>query len=299
MTSARAKLYIAYLLMSRQKAFYANAHTLHRRLRSHQRPAQRRPPRRFGHEVEHAEVDGFPMWTVLPHGRIRRHVFHVHGGGYVEEIEGHHWHFAGELADRLGAAVTLPIYPLVPRHGHTETLPMVQHSYDQVLAEAGAETTVLSGDSAGGALALAIAQRLRADGRPQPVRTLLFSPWLDVTLPDPMSELLDEHDPMLGLAGLREAGQMYAEGGDPADPRISPLHADPAGLGPLSLFIGTRDVLLPDARRFATEAEEAGVPVDYYEHPGMFHNWVMQPIPEGREAMNHVERILRRPPGPA
>ncbi|MBB4689124.1 alpha/beta hydrolase fold domain-containing protein [Amycolatopsis jiangsuensis] len=296
MVSTGAQLYVAQLRLSNQKAFYANAHTLHRKLDKHQRPAQARPPRRYKHVVERSVVDGFPIWTVLPRGRIEQHVFHLHGGGYVEEIESHHWRFAARLADRIGAAVTLPIYPLVPRHGHTETLPMVQHSFDQVLGDVPAEDIVLSGDSAGGALVLAIAQRLREEGRAQPSRTLLFSPWLDVTLPDPLSELIDEHDPMLGLAGLREAGRMYAEGGDRADPRISPLHADLTGLGPFSLFIGTRDLLLPDARRFTARAEDAGVPVDYYEHRGMFHNWVMQRIPEGREAMNHVERILRRPP---
>jgi acetyl esterase/lipase len=90
---------------------------------------------------------------------------------------------------------------------------------------------------------------------------------------------------------------MYAEGTDPHDPRISPLHADLTGLGPFSLFIGTRDLLLPDARRFTARAREAGISVDHGEYPGMFHNWVMQNIPEGREAMNHIERILRRPPG--
>jgi acetyl esterase/lipase len=101
---------------------------------------------------------------------------------------------------------------------------------------------------------------------------------------------------MLGIAGLREAGRMYAEGTDPRDPRVSPIHADLTGLAPITLFIGTRDVLLPDARRFAARAEEAGVELDYREYPGMFHNWLMQAIPEGREAMNHVERLLRRPP---
>jgi acetyl esterase/lipase len=174
---------------------------------------------------------------------------------------------------------------------------MVWAAYERATGDRPAEHQVISGDSAGGALALAIAQQLREEGRPQPARLVLISPWLDITLEDPISVVLDEYDPMLGIAGLREAGRMYAEGADPHDPRISPLYADLTGLGPFSLFIGTRDLLLPDARRFATRAREAGIDVDYGEYPGMFHNWVMQNMPEGREAMNHVERILRRPPG--
>lgn len=139
-------------------------------------------------------------------------------------------------------------------------------------------------------------RRTCAAGRPQPERLVLYSPWLDVLLEDPVSELLDETDPMLGIAGLREAGRMYAEGADPRDPLVSPVHADLTGLAPITLFIGTRDVLLPDARRFVEHAGEAGVELDYREYPGMFRNWLMQAIPEGREAMTHLERLLRRRP---
>ncbi|MEU7791048.1 alpha/beta hydrolase [Amycolatopsis sp. NPDC049159] len=188
--------------------------------------------------------------------------------------------------------MTLPVYPLVRHHDHTATIPVVQAAYDGIEAE----RVVVSGDSAGGALALAIAQDLRTAGRPQPERLVLYSPWLEVLLEDPVSVLLDETDPMLGIAGLREAGLVYAEGGDPRDPRISPIHPDLSGLPPITLFIGTRDVLLPDCRRFRSRAREAGTELDYREYPGMFHNWLMQAIPEGVEAMNHVERLLRRRP---
>ncbi|WP_243770218.1 alpha/beta hydrolase fold domain-containing protein [Amycolatopsis acidicola] len=205
---------------------------------------------------------------------LHRQLPRVHGGGFVEEIEPHHWRYAAELADRLGCTVTLPLYPLVPRYSHTTILPMVQATYD----------------------ALAIAQRLRERGEPQPERILLISPWLDVLVDDPMSVLLDDYDPMLGITGLREAGRTYSEGADPHDPLISPLYAELSGLGPFSLFIGARDVLLPDARRFAQHATEAGIDIDYRERRAMFHNWVMEKIPEGREELDHLERILRRPP---
>ncbi|MGW4487361.1 alpha/beta hydrolase fold domain-containing protein [Amycolatopsis sp. NPDC004368] len=296
MVSTKARLYMAYLRATGQKRFYDDERTLHHRLHRHQKPSMARPPREVRRrcEVDRREAKGFACWTLRPPdgNASGPHVLHLHGGGYVEEIETHRWRFAARLVTRLGCTVTLPIYPLVPRHDHTDTLPMVQAAYDLVADDR--EHRVVSGDSAGAALALAVAQRLRDERRPQPDRLVLISPWLDVTLADPISVVLDEHDPMLGIAGLREAGRMYAEGADPHDPRISPLHADLTGLGPFSLFIGTRDLLLPDARRFAARAREADIDVDFCEYRGMFHNWVMQNVPEGREAMNHLERILRR-----
>jgi acetyl esterase/lipase len=297
--SVQAKVRMALLRASGQKRFYDNASALHHRLPRHQKPSMARPPRRLRRrcDVERHEVHGFPCYTFRPRGGASSdlHVLHLHGGGYVEQVEKHHWQYAADLVTRLGCAVTLPVYPLVPHHDHTATIPMVQAVYDEIEAE----RVVVTGDSAGAALALAIAQNLRADGRPQPERLVLYSPWLDVLLADPVSELLDETDPMLGIAGLREAGRMYAEGTDPHDPRVSPIHADLTGLAPITLFIGTRDVLLPDCRRFRAQAREAGTEVDYREYSGMFHNWLMQAIPEGREAMNHVERTLRRRPAPA
>src|SRR3712207_7656426 len=49
----------------------------------------------------------------------------------------------------------------------------------------GRSTVTLAGDSAGGGLALGLAQTLRDQGLPQPRRLLLVSPWLDLTLGNP------------------------------------------------------------------------------------------------------------------
>lgn len=53
-------------------------------------------------------------------------------------------------------------------------------------------------------------------------------------------------------------------------------------------MIGTRDVLLPDARRLHKDAERSGTEVDVHEYPGMFHNWIMQPLPEAVQAREQL-----------
>ncbi len=108
----KARLYQAYLRATGQKQFYDDARVLHQRLHRHQRPSQARPPRnlRRNFAVERRDVRGFPCWTVRPRTSAGMHVFHLHGGGYVEEIESHHWRFAADLVGRLGCAVTPPIW---------------------------------------------------------------------------------------------------------------------------------------------------------------------------------------------
>ena len=54
------------------------------------------------------------------------------------------------------------------------------------------------------------------------------------------------------------------------------------------------DILNPDARRVRDAARNCGVRVDFHEYPGMFHNWTMQPIPEGRRARRQLYEFLDR-----
>lgn len=53
------------------------------------------------------------------------------------------------------------------------------------------------------------------------------------------------------------------------------MHADLAGLPPMAVFIGTRDILNPDARRIRDAATGSGVGVDFHEYDGMFHNLLL------------------------
>lgn len=163
---------------------------------------------------------------------------HLHGGGFVEEIERHHWNFAVQLVESLDCSVVLPIYPLVPAADHSVIVPLIDAVYRETMTEVPPEHRVVSGDSAGGALTMALAQR----EHPQPGRLLPLSPWLDMTLSDPLSRTLDPADPMLGVVGLQEAGRLFAADDDPADPEISPARADLTGLGPMLVLVGTRDV---------------------------------------------------------
>ncbi|MEU3270910.1 alpha/beta hydrolase [Saccharomonospora sp. NPDC006951] len=247
--------------------------------------------------VERQFVGGFPSFTLSPEkGPVSRlRVMHLHGGGYVEQIARHHWRFATRLVRELGCAVTLPIYPLAPHHDHRDVLPMVWRAYEHHLAPFAEEHRVVSGDSAGGGLCLALAQTLRERGEPQPARMALFSPWLDLSLPDPLSNRIEPADPMLGVAGLRQAGRWYAAEDGLADPKVSPVYADLSGFGPIAVFIGTRDVLLPESRRLREDAEAKDVPLRYHEYPGMFHNWIMQPVPEASEAMRELVSFLTTP----
>ena len=99
-------------------------------------------------------------------------------------------------------------------------------------------------------------------------------------------------DTELAPAGLAAAGEMY-RGDLPADdPRVSPINGDLSGLGPITLFSGTHDLLHSDAKRFVPLAKEAGVAIDYHEASDMLHEYPLLPIPEGKHARQAIARAL-------
>lgn len=292
-TSIQGRLMIASLWLRRNKKFYADPKSMRDHLSVHQDPRRARPPgwltRRFG--VERVDIDGHPTFTITPRSAVpgALHVFHMHGGGFVESPEPHHWRFAARIAERLGCRYTMPMYPLAPQHAHPEITGMVESAYTRVMTTTPPNRRLVFGDSAGGTLALTLTRHLRERGQDQPAAIALFSPWIDLATDDPDSLRIDPVDPELGVIGLRQAGHWYAAGRALYDPDISPAFADIAGSPPISVFIGHRDILLPDARRIAELGQRAGVRVDLHEYRGMFHNWIMKNIPEASDA---IEQLL-------
>ena len=64
--------------------------------------------------------------------------------------------------------------------------------------------------------------------------------------------------------------------------------ADLAGLGPLSVYVGTRDILSPDVRLLEQRARAAGVDVDLHVGHGLVHVYPLLPTRAGRLAREQI-----------
>ena len=73
---------------------------------------------------------------------------------------------------------------------------------------------------------------------------------------------------------------------------VSPLFGNLAGLGPLTVFSGTRDITSPDTRLLVSRARAAGVQVDHHEEAGLVHVHPLLPVPEGRRARRVMAGVL-------
>ena len=79
----------------------------------------------------------------------------------------------------------------------------------------------------------------------------------------------------------------------PLAPRVSPLHGDFAGLGPMLLLTGTHDILNPDAHLVIDKARAAGVPATLLERRGAVHVFPLLPTRTAAEARNRIVEALR------
>jgi epsilon-lactone hydrolase len=146
----------------------------------------------------------------------------------------------------------------------------------------------LMGDSAGGGMGLALAMQARAKGVEQPSDIVLLSPWLDVTMTNPDIKAVDKFDPFLDIQGAKYLGKIYAGETDPANYLVSPIYGSVKNLAPITLFIGTHDILVPDCRKFKVEAKAEGVEIDYHEYESMIHVWMLISSPEAKKAAKAI-----------
>jgi acetyl esterase/lipase len=222
-------------------------------------------------------------------------VVYLHGGAYVRPADARHWKFASRLADSLGAAAVIPAYPLAPEFTVDDSFEDMIAVFEDV-AQVSPGGVTLVGDSAGGGYALALAEALRDRGGPQPDRLVLIAPWVDLTSSTPGTLEAAKRDPWLSYPHLAVYGSFWAGSEDAAelaDPRVSPLFGALAGLPPALMLCGTRDLLQPGCDALFARADEADWPLEYVVTPGLIHVYPLIPIPEAREAFQHILRFCR------
>jgi acetyl esterase/lipase len=263
------------------------------------RNAQEAPPHDVSktHELSISNDHGFPVfaWWPAETGAPRRSVLYLHGGAYVRPADQRHWRFATHLADALGARAVLPAYPLAPEFTVEDSFEALVKIFEEV-AEQSPDGVVLIGDSAGGGYALALAQVLRDRRGPQPDRLVLISPWVDLTGTTPGTLEAAERDPWLSLRHLPLYASFWAGSEDPerlAEPRVSPGLGELGGLPPALMLCGTRDLLQPGCDALFDRADETDWSLEYVVAPGLIHVYPLLPVPEAREAIDHIVGFCR------
>ncbi|MEV6845656.1 alpha/beta hydrolase [Actinoplanes sp. NPDC051411] len=234
------------------------------------------------------DIDG-----VEPRGTI----FHTHGGGFAVGSARGSVGLAANLARKTGMRAVSVDYRLAPEHPYPAALQDVTAAYRALVEQAGnAEHVVVSGESAGGNLAIELLITGRLRGLTMPAAAVLFSPMTDLTVSGDSYATKAELDPSISAQSIRTRVRDYLDATRTAatDPLVSPIFADLSGLPPLLIQAGSHEVLLDDATSLAVKAAADGVAVILDVTPGVPH--VFQAfaavLDEGNTALDRAARFI-------
>jgi epsilon-lactone hydrolase len=242
---------------------------------------------------DHA-LGSLAMESVCVKESPRNVLIHLHGGGYIMGSAASYRNRAMRLSYRCDAEVFVPDYRLAPEHRFPAQLEDAVAAFLHIRSIRPDRPIFVTGDSAGGGLALSLLVRLRELGERMPDGAILLSPWADLGGLGESMTTNAKRDRWLSRAHLEQWGTYVLGPADPLDPRISPAFADLRDLPPLLVIAGGHEVLLDDATRVAASARARDVEVELFIGEGMQHDFplTLPWLDESRDAWTRMARFV-------
>lgn len=226
-------------------------------------------------------------------------ILFYHGGGFViGDLESHH-----PYCTEMAAQMDLPLiavdyrlapeapFPAAPDDCEAATRWIVDHAREALGMEI--DGIITCGDSAGGNLAIVVAQQLQKKPAAVPVIAQVpLYPVVDSTASEGSMQEFGE-----GFL-LTKASMDYFTGhyrSVAGDPRTDPIHGDLASSPPTVLMTAGLDPLRDQGRDYGAKLINAGVPVTFIEAKGNIHGLIClrKGIPSAQKDVDNICNALK------
>jgi acetyl esterase/lipase len=235
-----------------------------------------------GVRIEGSVIDGVGLRIYRPDSsRSTGALLWIHGGGLMIGGAVQDDRLCGATARELGIVVVSIDYRLAPEHPYPAALDDSMRAWKWLQDNATTlgidpQQVVVGGQSAGGGLAAALAQRIRETDQIQPLGQWLFSPMLDDrTAARRELDRIRHHvwDNRLNRLGW-QSYLAQEPGSAHIDPRAVPARATTLeGLPPAWLGVGDIELFCDEIREYARRLDQAGVHVTLDEATGAPHGF--------------------------
>tara|TARA_B100000989_G_scaffold192140_1_gene144847 strand:+ start:1576 stop:2514 length:939 start_codon:yes stop_codon:yes gene_type:complete len=243
-------------------------------------------------EISEKNIGDVHCLIVSPKKRTSdKKILYAYGGGFVTGSAFEDLPISVPLSALSGLEIIIPEYRLAPEY----PWPAACDDVIKVYCELAEEISVITGESAGGNLALVTLLRAKKLGLTLPKAVVLLSPWCNL-LNEGDSLLFNEgRDPTLSIQQSKRASAHYAPGQDLCNPEISPLFGSFYGI-PAKVLIssGTRDLLLSQSVQLTSSLRDFDVDVDLRIRDGLWHvyEWDAE-LPEAIASIRQTAEFIQ------
>jgi acetyl esterase/lipase len=221
---------------------------------------------------------------------------HMHGGGFMLGRADHFDEALNSIAKKCRVAVVSVDYRLAPEHPHPAAPDDCEAAavwlVENAAAEFGSSRLVIGGESAGANLTAVTLLRMRdRHGFIGFSGAVLTYGAYDLSM-TPSARNWGEKNLILTTRLIQWFHHNYVPSGDFADPDISPLNANLAGM-PSALFtVGTLDPLIDDSLFMHMRWLAAGNSSELAVYPGGMHAFDAFPIALARQAKARIAEFI-------
>jgi len=248
-------------------------------------------------------------WVLAPGAVASRRVLYLHGGAFFAGSPNSHRTITSHFSTVTGAAVLAIEYRLTPENRRMDGIEDCRTAYRWMVENgpdgaAAAERVYISGDSAGGNLALMLAPWIRDTGLRAADAIIAMSPLVDSTYSGASIRTHVGTDVLLGpvFGKLLKMPRtllywmfVLENRMRPVNPLVSPIFSDLTGLPPILIQASEAEMLQDDAIRYVNKARASGTAARMQRWAGLLHVWqIFTPeVPEAVEAFDQIGAFIR------
>lgn len=197
-------------------------------------------------------------------------ILYIHGGGFVSGSASASRGYSSMLAKYSGCRVIALNYRLAPEHPFPAGFDDCFDVFCDVTKKYPKAPIILVGESAGGNLSLAVAQKARDMKMNQISTVIVHSPFVDFTNSlDRTEHEIDDFTVKIGC--LKPLHEIYAGSADAMNPYISPIYGDYHGFPPTYITCDYNETLFADSMALYQKLGEAGVEAHLLQIKNTFH----------------------------
>ena len=198
----------------------------------------------------------------------------MHGGGYYRGSVAATRATVARISAEAKVKCLSIDYRLAPENPFPAAIDDTFSAYEWLInEEIQPKNIIVSGQSAGGGLCLALLLKIKENNISQPLGAVALSPWTDLYQSGETMIKNEKIDPVISKKYLDRFAKLYFPDLNNMSHLASPIIGELSGLPDILIQVGSAETMLDDSTRFYEKAKKANVNVKLEIWEDMFHGW--------------------------